>query len=106
MLWLVHSPANTIGVTMRKFVALSFLVLVCLTLSGCTQDAAVNKFIADLDAATKEIVKPVDDSPTVAGVDAARKVFEGKRDGLREQLVKIRTGKVSAGVADRLTESV
>ena len=81
-------------------------IFACLSLAGCSKDAEVSKFIADLDAATKEIVKPVDDSPTVAGVDAARSVFNARKDGLKEQLARIRTGNASQEMATKLTESI
>lgn len=91
---------------MLKYLLIVGLALVCLSFSGCSQDKAVAKFIGDLNAATKEIVKPVDDSPTVAGVDAARGVFNAKKDGLKEQLAKIRTGNATPEMATKLTESI
>jgi hypothetical protein len=91
---------------MVKYLLFVVLALVCLTFTGCSQDEAVAKFIGDLDTATKEIVKPVDDSPTVAGVDTARGVFNAKKDGLKEQLAKIRTGNASQEMATKLTESI
>ena len=68
-----------------KIFAMFVVVAFCLGLTACSKDAEVNAFIAEFDAATKEIVSKIDANPTAAGIDDAQKAFDAKKAGLKEK---------------------
>jgi outer membrane murein-binding lipoprotein Lpp len=97
---------NDNGEQSVKYFALVLTILTCLLLTGCKKEAAIDKFVSDLDTHTGAIVKAVDDSPTAAGADAAQKLFDAKRAELRAQFEDLVKGKASTTAADKLTASI
>ncbi|MEO6392934.1 MAG: hypothetical protein ABIP75_13885 [Pyrinomonadaceae bacterium] len=91
---------------MFKYLAIALLAFSCLTLAGCQKDAEVGKFITDLDAMSKDVVKAVDDSPNEAGVDAAQKIFDAKKGDIKSQLDALKTARASTEMTEKLTTSV
>lgn len=91
---------------MFKYLAIALLAFSCLTLAGCQKDAEVGKFITDLDAVSKDVVKAVDDSPNEAGVDAAQKILDGKKGDIKSQLDALKTARASTEMTEKLTTSV
>ena len=92
---------------MRK-ITLFLLAAFCLTLVGCSKDAEVEAFINEWDATTAEIVKKIDDNPTAEGVDEAQKVFDAKKDSLKNKWDAIKTARgmqISEATQKKLNES-
>lgn len=85
------------------------MVLLCLSLAGCSKDAEINAFITEFDAATKEIVAKIDANPSAAGIDDAQKAFDGKKASLKAKWDGIKGAvgmQVSADTKKKLEESV
>ena len=94
---------------MYKKLTCLLLVAICLVFAGCKKDSEVNAFITDYDAFSNEIVKHVDDSPNVAGVDAAQKYLDSKKADIRakfEAFKDARGFQLSEDTTKKLTESV
>jgi hypothetical protein len=93
---------------MKKF-ALLLLIACCFCLAGCSKDAEINAFIADLDSTTDEMVKKIDANPGSAGVDEAQKIFDARKTGLKAKwdgIKDVMGMQVSAGVKKNLEDSV
>lgn len=91
---------------MFKYLAIALLAFSCLTLAGCQKNAEVGKFITDLDAVSKDVVKAVDDSPNEAGVDAAQKILDAKKGDIKSQIDALKTARASTEMTEKLTTSV
>lgn len=94
---------------MYKKIACLLLVAICLVLSGCKKDSEVNSFITDYDEFSNQIVKLVDDSPNVAGVDAAQKYLDSKKADIRAKFDAFKDARgyqLSEDTTKKLTESV
>jgi predicted peroxiredoxin len=92
-----------------KKITLFLMVLLCLSLAGCSKDAEINAFITEFDAATKEIVAKIDANPSAAGIDDAQKAFDGKKASLKAKWDGIKGAvgmQVSAETKKKLEESV
>jgi hypothetical protein len=92
-----------------KKITLFLMVLLCLSLAGCSKDAEINAFITEFDAATKEIVAKIDANPSAAGIDDAQKAFDGKKASLKAKWDGIKGAvgmQVSADTKKKLEESV
>lgn len=61
-------------------------------------DAELASFVDELNAFSKEIAGKIEGDPTAAGIDAAQKIFEGKKQSMRERILQFR--KREAGVSD------
>jgi outer membrane murein-binding lipoprotein Lpp len=66
----------------KKFASL-LIALALLALAGCKKDAQINAVLADFDSFTAELVKKVDAQPTAAGVDAAQKYLDSRKEELK-----------------------
>lgn len=87
---------------------LPFLILLVCIL-GCSKDAEIDAFIAEFDAATKDIVAKIDANPTAAGVGEAQKSFDGKKASLKTKWDGIKDAvgmQVSADTKKKLEDSV
>jgi hypothetical protein len=69
----------------KKLLTLCVVAVISLSLAGCSKDAALNSTMGEIHALTEEIVKKIDASPTVAGVDEAQKLFDSKKSDLKEK---------------------
>lgn len=81
----------------------------CLAVAGCSKDAEINAFIAEFDAATKDIVTKIDADPSATGVDAAQKSFDGKKASLKAKWDGIKDAvgfQVSGDTKKKLEDSV
>ncbi|HEY0544061.1 MAG TPA: hypothetical protein VGC91_01595 [Pyrinomonadaceae bacterium] len=67
-----------------RLVTLCALALLSvLLLAGCKKDSEITSTMADIHVTTDEIVKKVDASPNVAGVDEAQKLFDARKPDLK-----------------------
>jgi hypothetical protein len=93
---------------MKKLTIISILSLAAL-LTGCSKDAEVNAFIAELDSATNEIVAKIDANPSSAGIEDAQKAFDARKPELTAKWNEIKDAvgaQVSAETKKKLEESV
>lgn len=93
---------------MKKIILISIAATAVL-LTGCSKDAEVNAFIAELDAATKEIVAKIDANPSAAGVEDAQKAFDARKPELTAKWNEIKDAvgaQVTAETKKKLEESV
>jgi hypothetical protein len=93
---------------MKKLTIISILSLAAL-LTGCSKDAEVNAFIAELDSATNEIVAKIDANPSSAGIEDAQKAFDARKPELTAKWNDIKDAvgaQVSAETKKKLEESV
>lgn len=93
---------------MKKIILISIAATGVL-LTGCSKDAEVNAFIAELDAATKEIVAKIDANPSAAGVEDAQKAFDARKPELTAKWNEIKDAvgaQVTAETKKKLEESV
>lgn len=88
----------------------SLIIFACfLALTGCSKDGEINAFIAEFDAATKEIVAKIDADPSAAGIDDAQKAFDAKKAILKARWDGIKGAvgfQVSADTKKKLEDSV
>lgn len=92
---------------MKKLILISIAAAILLT--GCSKDAEVNAFIAELDATTNEIVSKIDANPSAAGVADAQKAFDARKPELTAKWNEIKDAvgaQVSADTKKKLEESV
>jgi len=93
---------------MKKLILISLAATAAL-LTGCSKDAEVNAFIAELDSATSEIVAKIDANPSAAGVADAQKAFDARKPELTAKWNEIKDAvgaQVSAETKKKLEESV
>jgi hypothetical protein len=69
----------------KKLATILLLVAACVSFAGCNKDAEINSVMADIHTVTDEVVKKVDMSPTVAGVEDAQKHFDSKKADLKSK---------------------
>ncbi len=69
----------------KRLVALLALICAALSLAGCNKDSEINSTMAAIHEVTEEVVKKVNASPTVAGVDDAQKYFDSKKADLKSK---------------------
>lgn len=72
-----------------KIPALFLLLIGCLVLTSCNKDAAINAFIKDYDSVINDVIKKLDESD----VDEAVKIFESKKQSLRDKWESIKYAK-------------
>ncbi len=77
----------------KKLLAFCVLVVIALSLAGCSKDAAFNSTMGELHALTEEIVKKIDESPTVAGVDEAQKLLDSKKPDFKEKWADLKSAR-------------
>ena len=78
-------------------------------LQACSKDAEINAFITEFDSTTKELISKIDANPTAAGIDDARKAFDGKKAGLKVKWDAIKDAvgfQVSADTKKKLEDTV
>ncbi len=81
----------------------------CVVLIGCSKDAQINAFIAELDSTGKEMVAKIDADPSAAGIGQAQALFESKKPSLKskwEPIKGIYDFQVSFEIKQKLQESV
>lgn len=69
----------------RRLITLLTVCVVCLSFIACKKDAAFETAITDIHTTTDEIVKKINASPTVAGVDEAQKYWDSKKADLKKK---------------------
>lgn len=69
----------------KRLLALVALISTAMLLAGCNKDAEINSTMAAIHSVTEEVVKKVNASPTVAGVDDAQKYFDSKKADLKSK---------------------
>ena len=69
----------------KRLLTLLLISVVCLSFAGCKKDDEINSTMADIHTATDEIVKKIDTSPTVEGVDDAQKYWDSKKADLKKK---------------------
>jgi hypothetical protein len=92
----------------RRLVSFLLVGVVCLSFAACKKDSDVNSTMADIHAVTDEVVKRVNASPTVAGVDDAQKYWDSKKADLKskwEDVKKVRDAQVSEDTKKKMAES-
>ena len=93
---------------MKKIILISIAATAAL-LTGCSKDAEVNAFIAELDSATNEIVAKIDANPSAAGIEDAQRAFDARKPELTAKWNEIKDAvgaQVSAETKKKLEESV
>ncbi len=98
--------SKTLGGTMLKKLAIATLVLFCLSMAGCKNDAAVDSLMADFSKFSDELVAKVDANPTSAGVDEAQKYLDQKKPEMKKAWDAIKTSRVSEETSKRAIETV
>jgi type IV pilus biogenesis protein CpaD/CtpE len=91
----------------RKIVPV-LLVALLLSLAGCaTKDAEIDAFVKDLDGLTTDMVKAIEASPNTAGIDAAQKLLDAKKAGLKAKVTEFKSGnfRASEAAVTKLTNS-
>lgn len=62
--------------------------------AGCgSKDTEINAFISDSDKLANDIVQKVKADPTVAGVDEAQKLLDGKKADLKSKYDVVKTAR-------------
>lgn len=87
-----------------------FLILACsIALAGCSKDGEIESFITELDSTTKDITAKIDANPSSAGIDAAQKVYDDKKAGLKTKWDAVKGARgfqVSEATKKKLEDSV
>lgn len=94
---------------MRNTLFILLMTLVA-AFSACSmnKDAEVNSFIIDMDKLTNEIVKAVEEQPTL-GIDKAQQLLETKKTGMKasfEQLKDVRGFQLSDEMKKKFTDAI
>lgn len=69
----------------KKLVTVLLLGVVCLSFAACNKDSEINSVMADIHTVTDEVVKKIEASPTVEGVDDAQKYWDSKKADLQKK---------------------
>jgi hypothetical protein len=73
------------------------------------KDAEVEAFIEEFDSVSKEMSTAIADDSTAAGIDAAQKAFDAKKDSLKEKFASFKNARVpevSDKILKKLTNSI
>lgn len=71
-------------------------------------DAELESFAAELNTFSKEIAGKLESDPTIAGIEAAQKIFDVKKQSMRERILELRKkeAEASAEVLKKLRLSI
>jgi hypothetical protein len=92
----------------RRLATLLLLGVVCLAFAACKKDTEINSTMADIHTATDEMVKIINTSPTVQGVDDAQKYWDSKKADLKKKWDGIKDARgfqVSDDTKTKMTDS-
>lgn len=93
---------------MKKFTVL-MLVVLCLGMIGCSKDAEIEAFITENNAVMKDMTSKIDADPSEAGIDAAQKAFDAKKESLKSKWLAIKDAvgmQVSEATKKKLMDSM
>jgi hypothetical protein len=86
------------------------LVLACMLLAGCKQDAEINAALAEVDSFTNELVGRIKDAPNPsAGVDDAQTYLDSRKREIKAKasyLARVRGIQVTDETEKKLIETV
>jgi hypothetical protein len=99
--------------TQMKTTTFGILILTILAFAaacgGANNDAEVSAFVADMDKVTGDITAKVKANPSVAGIEEAQKILDGKKSDLKaryDKLKELRNFEVSEAVMKKFTDSI
>lgn len=89
-----------------KKIALFLVLVFCLALAACDSgEKEVDEYVNLKEETILEMGKKIETSPTVAGVDEARKVFDAKKGGLKAKRDALRDKKLGSTATSNLVNS-
>lgn len=99
--------------TRMKTTIFGILILTILAFAaacgGVNKDTEVSAFVADIDKVTGDITAKVKANPSVAGIEEAQKILDGKKSDLKaryDKLKELRNFEVSEAVMKKFTDSI
>lgn len=99
--------------TRMKTTIFGILILTILAFAaacgGVSKDTEVSAFVADIDKVTGDITAKVKANPSVAGIEEAQKILDGKKSDLKaryDKLKELRNFEVSEAVMKKFTDSI
>ena len=91
------------------FILMIAIVLAFSAACGLSKDAEVNSFVAEMDKLTADIVRAVEEKPSVQGAERAQKLLDERKAALKagfDNLKDVRGFQLSDEVKKKFTDAV